>query len=385
MGEPLFDSRVRSDVAYKKAYETTYDFLDRIARPELAAPRTFLNEWFEHWPEDDREELRSRLVSKDLSNFDGAFWELYLHEVHRRLGFEVERDPKVEGTNKVPDFRMSGPLGTFYLEATVSGDASETKVRQRGEAHVADLINEAFNPDFQLRLEGVAMGENQPPRDAVVRAVEGWMATLDWETERRRFDAREKADPTKLEVAGTHIFVSPWPRTEAARGDKGRTTVVTQPIRGGVVNDPPQILDDLKKKGGKFKKLSDPYLVAVLCLRDFTSELDIEHALYGPEVVHIQVGPDAELGDAKVDRDPRGLWQFGNARRGTRVAAVLSSIRLNPWSVGSTSLTLWTCPWVAQPLEADLPWDRVDPDLESNRLVRVKGSLDPAVLLGIPK
>ena len=56
---PLFDARVRDDPEYRRAHETTYAFLDRVSRPELAAPRGVLNDWFENWPSDHREELRA--------------------------------------------------------------------------------------------------------------------------------------------------------------------------------------------------------------------------------------------------------------------------------------------------------------------------------------
>jgi hypothetical protein len=55
-----------------------------------------LNGWFERWPVDDRERLRTRLTAKQPSDFDGEFWELYLHEVHYRLGFDITREPKAK-------------------------------------------------------------------------------------------------------------------------------------------------------------------------------------------------------------------------------------------------------------------------------------------------
>jgi hypothetical protein len=93
----LFDDRDRSDTAYIRTDETMFEFIDRIARPGLAVARKTLNGWLRRWPADDQQELRSRLMAKDQTNFTGAFWELYLHEAHLRLGFEIERDPTLPG------------------------------------------------------------------------------------------------------------------------------------------------------------------------------------------------------------------------------------------------------------------------------------------------
>jgi hypothetical protein len=87
----------------------------------MAAPRAVLEDWFSRWPTDSRPDLRARLRAKDDGQFLGAFWELYLHELHLRLGFECERDPELPDSPRRPDFLVHGAGGSFYLEATVVG------------------------------------------------------------------------------------------------------------------------------------------------------------------------------------------------------------------------------------------------------------------------
>jgi len=50
---------------------------------------------------------------------------------------------------------------------------------------------------------------------------------------------------------------------------------------GGIVNDPPAILDDLKDKASKFGKPPKPLVIALLCALDFATDHDIEQALFG--------------------------------------------------------------------------------------------------------
>jgi hypothetical protein len=183
---PLFDGRERDDVAFKRASETTYAFLDRIARPDLARPRDTLNAWFSRWPEDDRDELRARFMAKDPASFTGALWELYLHEVHLRLGFSIERDPVVKDRRTRPDFLMTRGDNRFYLEATVAGLPTATRSARQRENEVIEMINNASSPDFRVRVRGVSVGPTTPPRRKVVAVVERWLATLDLEVERAR-------------------------------------------------------------------------------------------------------------------------------------------------------------------------------------------------------
>jgi hypothetical protein len=213
---PLFGSRQRGDAARKRAAETTYAFLDRVSRPEFAAPRVLLNAWFDRWPAgDDREELRRRLMSKDAQNFDGAFWELYLHEVHRRLGFAIEREPRLAGRSTRPDFLMERDDGAFYLEATVVALPASVIAKRRRERLVIDAINDAYHPDFGIRLQGLAIGPRQPPRRLIIAAVEKWLGTLEWEIESPRINDFDR-EPNHLEVRATHLFVIPWPRAGCA-------------------------------------------------------------------------------------------------------------------------------------------------------------------------
>jgi hypothetical protein len=176
---PLLDDRPGDNDDYRRPDETTYAFLDRVSGPDFAAPREMLNAWFERWPTDDREQLRTRLKGKKPSDFDGAFWELYLHEVHYRLGFTIMREPEMGGVTTRPDFLMEREDGVFYLEATVVGPSDREVADHRRESMVIDLINAAYHADFSVRVQSVAVGPQQPAKRRVIAAVENWLHALD--------------------------------------------------------------------------------------------------------------------------------------------------------------------------------------------------------------
>jgi hypothetical protein len=341
---PLFDDHQRDDEDYRRPNETTYAFLDRVSRPEFAGPRGMLNAWFDRWPADHREQLRARLMGKQPSDFDGAFWELYLHEIHARLGFTITIEPEIPDVPTRPDFLMEREDGTSYLEATIVGPSAREVADQRREAEIIAIMNEAYHPDFSVRLQSFAVAPQQVAKSKVIAKVGKWLATLDWSIERSRMTDFRR-EPHHIEIDGTHLFVNPYPRDPEVRGDRSWPTVVSGSARFGVKNEPPMIRDDLEGKASKFGRPERPYISAVLCQRDLVTELDVEQALFGPEAVSIPVGPDGPMGDPRLSRDPQWFWQRGDRKQATRVSAVLSAIHLHAWSADVVPLRLWHNPW----------------------------------------
>jgi hypothetical protein len=359
-----------------------FAFLDRVSAPELAAPRAILTEWFAHWPAQDRQDIRRRLQAKGHDQFFGAFWEMYLNELHRRLGFACERDPVIAGSSKHPDFLMTRGEDSFYLEGTIVGHSTEEASRERRERLLIEQVDGAYHPDFSVRVRRVVVSDNQPSKAAVVKAVESWLSTLDWEAESTRTEVARQ--PHRIAVGDAVLHLLPWPKADNTRGDRSFPTVVTRTGIGGVINEPPTILDDLRDKASRYGDLHRPYVIAVLCLRDFATERDIEQALYGPEVATFTLAADGTpIGGPQLGRNPDGLWQRGEEQRATRVSAVLSTTHLSPWTLASGTPELWINPWATHPLTADLPWATTSADLDANALTRTEARRKSHEVLGL--
>jgi hypothetical protein len=86
--------------------EPTWDFLNRVDDPVFDRVRRALNDWFQRFPQDARADLRGRLSSGDNEEFHAAWFELYLNELHLRLGFATEAHPVVDDTGARPDFAI---------------------------------------------------------------------------------------------------------------------------------------------------------------------------------------------------------------------------------------------------------------------------------------
>src|SRR5687768_4090571 len=77
----VFDDFVRADIDFAQYSEGDFAFLNRSARPEFAAVRALIEDWFSRYPATHQAALGSRLRSRTPHQFDSAFFELYLHEL----------------------------------------------------------------------------------------------------------------------------------------------------------------------------------------------------------------------------------------------------------------------------------------------------------------
>jgi hypothetical protein len=385
----LFEGIERSDPSLGTRTESIFHFLDRIAGPNWQAVRQVMNEWFAKWPADAQPDLRARFRDDDPHQSIGAFWELYVHELFGRLGYQLERDPEVPGTTKRPDFLVSGAEESFYLEATIVGHSDEEKSTKRRRDIMLDLVDEARSRDFWVNIKVPVEGRETPRRNEVVRPIESWLAGLEWDEVQRSIVADPHSAPQfRLAVRDWVLTFRAYPWGEASRGNPDLRLIGMGPSWSGMPVEHAHIEADLKAKARRYGVLDKPFVIAALCIRDFADDRSIQQALYGPEVVRLAVpaaGPGAGVGNASLSRDPRGLWQYGQEQRATRVSAVLTALHINPWLMAQASLTLWKNPWAARPLTAELPFKTVTGDLQANRLTTTDALIEAREVLGLPE
>ena len=177
---PLFDEKARTDPEPSYARESTYAFLNRVDDPIFVAVREALNAWVDRFAslhdEPAANDLLGRLRSKEDINFYPAFWELYLHELFVRVGFDIEVHPESGSTR--PDFRMTRTGREMYLEAVMPNPRAGRSNESKGSKTVIEYMDAAFDPDFSLSVRFVTGSGNVPSKKQVVRKVEGWLATL---------------------------------------------------------------------------------------------------------------------------------------------------------------------------------------------------------------
>jgi hypothetical protein len=206
----LFDDIARTDSRPARYSEGSFAFLNRVDDPFFEAVRLVLESWFARYPEEHQHELRASFRGDDQREIVPAFWELYLFELHRRLGFAVTVHPSVPGTTKRPDFRLDKGEHAFYLEAAVVGHSDEEMARRLREAIVLDMINDCRSTDFSLSADWESIGQTTPRRDEVIGKVDAWLTSLDWQTERERLEPYASDDPRPLPAPTRIIEFGDW-------------------------------------------------------------------------------------------------------------------------------------------------------------------------------
>jgi hypothetical protein len=365
---PLFQGKPRDNPAIRQAAESTYKFLDRVDDPVSARVRATLNAWFKrfeaHQDHAAVADLRGRLRAKQSLQFDAAFWELYLHELHARLGFEIAVHPAGSLTTH-PNFLVSRGDERFYLEAVVPAPTAGMPSASAGSATVMDHVDAAYDADFFVAVR-FATGGTLPRRRAVVAEVEAWLGSLAWSRWHDGERARYPLPETELTIAEWRIGLEAIPRSPAKRGDRNFPTVGIYPAFAAF-EEPTMaaVVPTLDEKASKYGQLDAPHVIAAWVMSPLASEFSLPTALFG-EAVPLAPG---HHGVNLPDSDQRrGLWTLDRQRR-DRPAALLvaGSWDFNFNAVARALPRLWHNPWAAQPLTVALPFatSRMTPDERS--------------------
>lgn len=380
----IFDDVARDSLDSRGEAEPLFAYYNASARNDVAALRDLLQTWFDRLPDQARTAMHSRLRSPDDISFQSAFFELYLHELLRCMGYDVEYEPDVPGTSKRPDFLVKRERRPYvYLEATVAAASKGDQAEQKRAGVVYDTLNEMDSPDFFLSVEVEGVPAS-PPKGAKLRAdLQAWLATLDaaeLETviQEQGFDAL----PTwEWSHGDWRLVFQAIPKSPEHRGGPG-----VRPI--GATVGPAQFTDSqsairsaMKKKATKYGDLDLPLVVAINALDEYACDDDMMGALFGEECLVAPVYRDGRSGEVRETRKGDGAWRGPTGPRGRNVSAAIIAYRLDPWRVAAESPRLIHHPWARRPLAYDLwPFDQWAPDNETGQFETRPGKAATEVL-----
>lgn len=100
----VFDDITRNDLGPRDHGEPQFAYLNRSARPQSEMARRRVDEWFSRLCPGLKGGVFQRLRSGDDQKFDAGFWELYLHELFTRLGYEIACEPTLPNGRKIDFF-----------------------------------------------------------------------------------------------------------------------------------------------------------------------------------------------------------------------------------------------------------------------------------------
>jgi hypothetical protein len=315
--------------------------------------RELLDSWYADYPADGASDVRSRFRRKEPGAHWSAWWELYLHQLFTRLGYEAELHPVVPATSHRPDFRFFNADEQFYLEAAVvfSGIVEEGRDGTR-EGWILDAIDKGSDPNFFVRIDFESRGRMRPKSKAVREPILAWLSTLDPD-DTYGLNRAGEAPLLRSQVGDWHLSVEAFAKPPERRGRAGDRLVGMGPTIAGMVDDSEQLRDTLKKKSRRYGAPEIPMVVAVNCATGLTDSRDAASALYGSVALQYDVEDPAGTREVRL---PDGAWFGRRGPTGCRIAAALVSVQLHPWTVATAAPELWLNPHAGIPLSGTWPF-----------------------------
>lgn len=179
----IFDDFEREYMGPSQYSEPQWEYLNRTARPEFQYIRELLQDWFNEYKasSEKRYHLCTGFRSSKDSEHLSAFFELYLHQLFKNQGFEIEIEPELE--QRYPDFLLTSSDGTkILLEATGTYPERWFGTAKRQEEKVIDYLNEHLeSPDYFLHINIASAPKGNPPFAQMCRFLQKELAQLDYD------------------------------------------------------------------------------------------------------------------------------------------------------------------------------------------------------------
>ncbi|MBU1701627.1 MAG: hypothetical protein KJ970_19650 [Candidatus Eisenbacteria bacterium] len=354
-----------------------WQYCNNSAREPFIAIRSLLNQWFDRYPEEEKNEFRSRFQSDDDYAHLSAFFELLIHETLLKNGYELVIHPAIPETKKRPDFLVrSKGQDLFCLEATTVGPSHTERRATIRRDQVYDVINELRSPDFCLALRVRGAPNITPPSRSMVGALERWLNKQDYEQTRNEYIDEGIVGLPCLEYKRDGWFIEffPIPKAESQRDNLSIRPIALLLPGLEVVRTGETIYRSLKNKAKRYGDLEMPLVVAVNVLdRGYIPDMFVE-VLFGKAVLTISSDAEGETISQCWGRNERGLWIGPGGPRGKRLSAVIAAGRLDYTNLREKQPVLIPHPWSNHQLQANIiPFDKKLLNQESGYFEEMEG------------
>lgn len=359
--------------------ETEFGFLERIDQPYWAKVRDLIEKWFSHFPENRRDHIEKRLRSADFRQFAAAFWELYLYELLKGAGLQVE--VLKEAKDRTPDFEISIGSSSFFVEATVvTGVSDPNEQAERRRAVLLDAINELRSDKFTLDVD---VEEDGPQLPALI----GLRDYLAYRLEQLDLLAvAGDLEPGGLLMShawtwregGWVVTFMPVLLSEASWGNH------SVPLVGGlshgeahIVRDDKPLRNKLLTKLNHYEGRFQPLLIAVHLDNPFAGRDELAAVIGWP----MEFAQDHEIVRSRFEQT-QGVF-FTD--RGPELGGVALITGFRPWTVPRVQAHLWLNPTSRLPLPDLDVWPTHDFVLPMGPSRLLSGGRPPHALLGLPE
>ena len=323
----LFDDIDREPATSMSNLYSAFVAVNQDGSPGEQDRRDRLEGWFQKFPSDWQNDLRGRFRSDLHDAHEGAFFELFLHELLTNLGFKVEVHPTLPDSDDRPDFLVCDGSECFYLEAATTGRRSGPFTLTNTEQEVIEELEKLTSSDFNLLIE--ITGElSQSIRKAPLRSSLKKLLSQGHDPDEVKaiVDAGgvDAAPSAQYETGGWGIqaWLSPISRPARRHCQTRRIKVNFKSARRTSSIDP--VRNKLKGKG---KNYGDPQLPLVIAVKTqdmfYNGRQNDMEVLFGNErTLYVDDVPE-------LDREPNGVWSMGH---GTGIGAFFSVQKADIWN-----------------------------------------------------
>ena len=335
----LFDDIQREPATSMSNLYSAFVAVNQDGSPGEQDRRDKLESWFQKFPSDWQNDLRGRFTSVLPDAHEGAFFELFLHEILTNLGFKVEVHPTLPNSDDRPDFLVCDESKCFYLEATTTGRRSGPFTLTNTEQEVIEELEKLTSSDFNLLIE--ITGElSHSRRKAPLRSKfkKLLLQGHDPDEVKATVDScgRDAAPSAQYETDGWRIqaWLSPISCPARIRCQTRRIKVSFKRARRTNSIDP--VRNKLKDKGKNYGDPQLPLVIAVYTRDMFYNgrQHDME-VLFGNErILYVDDVP-------QLDCEPNGVWSMGH---GTGIGAFFSVQKADIWNFPYASGCLYVNP-----------------------------------------
>lgn len=363
----LFDDKERNYTQPSLRAESTYSFYDRSSLTGYAHLRMMLQRWVDRLPPDKQKSIvgqmrhKGRGSSREAQNFNGAFFELFLHEFLCGTGGHVVVEPKI-GHNPL-DFGVTekSPSGTairYVVEATDINVTRDTDLESSwNEGYALDVLDEIQSPDFSLWVSTEGTLTTTPRSRDLKRPFEKLMQDTDYD------EVRAKAD-----LYGLHGEILPSEEFEHGNwritGHLVPVSRERRPRKGRFIGAGPAKADTYDATGKTKKRLYEKAKQhtgvdnLIIALRgDWWLERDhVSEALFGSRAyafyTHTDPADTRALPPAQEVQRPDGFWFNSKGSQHENIIGVAVFHSLYPHNVDKATATFYGNPYSNKPLPA---------------------------------
>ena len=308
--------------------------------PEKQDLRDKLESWFQKFPTDGQNDLRARFRSGSHEDHEGAFFELFLHELMINLGLKVEQvHPTLSDSCNHPDFMVCDGSKCFYLEAATTGSKDGPFTLKKIEQEALEELEKLTSSDFNLLIE--ITGElSRSISKAPLRSKFNELLSQGHDPD----EVKATVDACGFDAAPSALYetdswgIQAWlsPISRPARRPCQTRRIKVQFARARSTNSIDPVRNKLKDKG---KHYGDPQLPLVIAVKTrdmfYNGRQHDEEVLLGNEgILYVDGVPERA-------REPNGVWSRGH---GTRIGAFFSVQRADIRNFPNASGCLYVNP-----------------------------------------